>query len=610
MSGISGIYYKENRMPDREEILRMVKNNISRGNDYIDLLIDNHIGMGFNALNITPESKLEKQPLEKDGIFIVADIRLDRREDLVGMLNTKGLKASITDSDVLLLWKFYKVWGVSFPKLLYGEFAFVIWDSNIKQLICGKDFLGQKPLFYKWNGEKFIFSSMLEGLLNSTNINTWNKEYFIEFIANQGFVTSEKTPYKDIMKLPAAHTLVIRNGKLELLKYWDIQNINDTKYKNEFEYYENFRELFFQAVKDCMRSDYPVSVAMSGGLDSTSIFSSGCTLNPTISGKDFFPVSVVFDRNPSEDERDYIRLVCEKYKKSTHEILGDELWSFKGFPNDAPITSEPYVNIATYNTQKSIYSKANAEGAKVILTGAGGDEVLSGSNLIIADYIWKFQWKDAIKDVKKLAEIREEPFFKNLIHYGIFPLFKRNKPTINSWLSYEVNSYMQENKIKRGKLVRDKEEKLINNILTPFMDQYIAAPLGMEARHPFLDKKLIEFLVSIPTNQKIQGSIKKIILKRSLDNIVPNRILSRYDKTTHFSIIYKGLQNEWSEMSKALKNGYLAELGLVNHSDFVKDLHLWKQGGTNNTDFMWTIVSLELWFYRREIRMPTLTYLR
>ncbi|MGK0537397.1 asparagine synthase-related protein, partial [Bacillus sp. 'calajunan'] len=94
---------------------------------------------------------------------------------------------------------------------------------------------------------------------------------------NHGFIKTERTPYQGLMKLPAASIQIIRGSHLEIKKYWDLKDIKDVKYSNKNEYAEHFKEVFFQSVKDCMRSNFPVSVAMSGGLDSTSIFSVGCT---------------------------------------------------------------------------------------------------------------------------------------------------------------------------------------------------------------------------------------------------------------------------------------------------------------------------------------------
>ncbi|MCU4930821.1 asparagine synthase-related protein [Bacillus thuringiensis] len=604
MSGISGIYNVEKQIPDKAEIMKIVKENLIRGKDYIEVYTEDHIGLGFNALNVTPESIKEKQPFVKEGIAIVADVRLDHREELVNSLQLKGFKSSVSEPDINLLWKCYRVWGVDFPKFIYGEFAFVIWDSNIKQIVCGRDVLGSKPFFYKWNGKKLEFSSMLEGLVNNLHVIQWNREYFIEYIANQGFVKSQKTPYQGIMKLPAASILILNGNQQKVIQYWNIKDIKNIKYSNKNEYADHFKELFFQSVKNCMRSNFPVSVAMSGGLDSTSIFSAGCTINPELTRKDFFPVSLVFDKYPTDDERKYIKFISEKYKIDPYEIPADELWSFKNFPYDAPVTAEPYVNIATFSVQHSMYLKAKEANAKVLLTGSGGDEVLSGSNSVIADYMWNLQLTKVIRDVKRLSQIREEPFFSNIIKYGISPLFKQKKTSLNSWVSREIESIIDEQTIERGRIARSKQERQITSIITPLMDQFMAAPLGMEVRHPFLERKLIEYLIAIPMEQKLQGSVKKLILKDAMKGIVPQQVLNRIDKTSHFNIIYKGLQNEWSEMSKGYKRGYLADMGLVNQEGFMKDLNAWRQGDTTNVDYLWTIATLELWFYRLERNKP------
>ncbi|PFB60999.1 asparagine synthetase B [Bacillus sp. SH7-1] len=605
MSGITGVYYKENLIPDRATVLRMINENLTRGNDYVQVYVEEQIGFGFNALNLTTESMRERQPFSKEGITIMADARLDRRERLVNEFNQSGMHSSIQETDVELLWKAYRKWGIDFPKYIYGEFSFAIWDANVKRLLCGRDYLGFRPLFYKWNGKNLEFSSMLEGLIYGTNHSLkWDREYFIEYITEQGFVRTDKTPYEGVKRLPAAHILILQEGRLEVKKYWDIEQIKNIEYSDSKSYEERFREIFFQAVKDCMRSNSPVSVAMSGGLDSTSIFSAGQLLNEKNNKTEFFPVSLVFDKYASDDERKYIELINKKYNVRSREIVADDLWSFKNFPYDAPSTAEPFVNASTFGVQESLYAKAKEANSNIMLTGAGGDEVLSGSNLVISDYIWNFKWGKAIRDVKQLAYLREEPFFKNLLQYGIHPLFKKVQMNASPWLAKDIQDAMTVKGIARGRLARGKQENQITTNITPFIDQYIAAPLGMEARHPFLDRELVEFLIAIPMEQKLQGSIKKLILKNAMKEILPEPIRKRIDKTAHYSVIYSGLQREWPEMAKAYSKGYLADLGLVDHEGFKKDLHLWRQGETNNVDYLWTIATLELWFYRLENKKP------
>ncbi|WZX99283.1 asparagine synthase-related protein [Bacillus sp. FSL W7-1360] len=599
MSGISGVYLKEAVIPDRLSVLKMLDINSSRGKDYVQIHVEPHIGLGFTALNLTPESKAEQQPFSHEGITVVADVRLDRRERLINKLNKLGVRASISESDVSFIWKSYKAWGIEFPKHIVGEFSFVIWDSKLNRLFCGRDYLGFRPFFYKFNGAQFEFSSMLEGLLKTKNNPVkWNRDYFVEYIRDQGFVRSEKTPYKGIFRLPAAHTLIFQGDKLSVSKYWDIDEVKDIKYTNHGDYIEEFRHLFFESVRDCMRSNSPVSVSMSGGLDSTSIFSSGCILNQSVAVDNFFPVSLVFDKYPADDEREYIRLINEKYQIPSREVVADNLWSFKNFPKDSPITAEPSVNASTFCVQESVYLKAKEHGAKVVLTGAGGDEVLSGSNLVIADYIWNLKWGRAMKNVKKLSHVRDEPFFTNLLKYGVNPLLGGTNTNTSTWLAKDIQQAIIDKRIRRGKLARDKQESQIITNITPYIDQYIAAPMGMEARHPFLDKELVEFLIAIPMEQKVEGSIKKLILKNAMQDILPEPIRNRIDKTAHYSVIYSGLQKEWSEMTRAYDKGYLADLGILDHEDFKKDINRWRQGDTRDIDHLWTVATLELWFYR------------
>jgi asparagine synthase (glutamine-hydrolysing) len=600
LGGICGVY-NPNKIQNVNLIRKMLEVNKRFGKEKVRIRVDEHIAFGFNALNITKESIHEIQPYTNEGITLVADLRLDRRSDLVSTLNKLGVAATLDEPDITLLYKCYKVWDLNFPEKIDGQFAFVLWDSRKRRLLCGRDPLGLKSFFYKWNGREFYFSNTLEALLETCDRKQeWNRDYFVKYIVNEGIVNDKETPYKGLHRLPGGHILLIdQKNELKTIKYWDIQWLKDIVFKDKNEYIERFREIYFQAIRDNMRSVGPVAVAMSGGLDSTSIFSTGCYLFPETTTQDFFPISLVFDKFPDEDERDYIKLVTVQYGKSPQWVVADDLWSFKNFPFDSPYTVEPFVNASTYCAQASLYKRAQQLGVKVMLTGAGGDEVLCGSNKVISDYIWKFQWYKAFENTKQLSKMRREPFLKNFVKYGVKPLYEKN--SVSAWLAKDVQECILANRPKRGRIARERQEKQILQTITRYIDQYIAAPYGIEARHPFLDKQLVEFLIAIPMEQKLSGSIKKLILRKAMKGILPEQIRNRLDKTMHFSIIYLGIKEEWPEMAKALKKGYLAELQILNHEQFLNDVHLWRQGNTRDVDYLWTITTLELWLYKQDL---------
>lgn len=600
MSGICGVYHTNLREVDRSSIENMVKINKYLGNDYVGIKTEDHIAFGYSGLRVTKQSANEIQPFFCDGVTLVADLRLDRRADLVSSLRERGLKVSIDDSDESLFYQAYKLWDVHFVDKLDGEFAFVIWDLNLKRLLCGRDHLGIKPLFYKWDGEQFLFSSSLEALLFVCPQNSdWNRDYFLNFIVNEGVSNGEETPYRGLNRLPGGHILVIKENKLTTHRYWNIKDISSVRLNDPNEYVEKFKDLFFQSVKDKMRSDSPVAVSLSGGLDSSSIFCTAHHVYSSIPKDHFFPVTLIFEKYKLDDERSFIQHVIEKYNVSPHWVVADNLWSYKNFPFDSPLTAEPHVNSATYFVQKAIYQKARDLGARIVLDGNGGDEVLSGSNKVISDYICRLRWLKAFKEASVIGKLRKEPFFKNLYKYGISPLFERKDAP--NWLSPKVKQLISAYRPTYGRIARERQEKQIMQLPCKYIQQYIASPLGIESRQPFLDRRLVEFLISIPMDQKLTGSIKKLVLRKAMHGILPDPILKRVDKTTHHNIIYKGLQKEWPQMVKAFQKGYLAELGLVEYKGFLDALQLWRQGDLRQVDMLWTVVALELWFYRTEV---------
>ncbi|MBF0710682.1 MULTISPECIES: asparagine synthase C-terminal domain-containing protein [unclassified Gemella] len=270
---------------------------------------------------------------------------------------------------------------------------------------------------------------------------------------------------------------------------------------------------------------------------------------------------------------------CNKNNIKSILVNTDYLTSFYNFPNDSPITQVPYCNVATYGAQKIIY-----ETAKRVLTGLGGDEVLSGTNYFNHDLFFSGHILKAFRNIGNLSRNRQEPLIYNIKKYILSPLKSKNK------YSYG----------------RKKEIKRIKENLLPMITEYISDVNNITVRHPYLDRELIEFMLSLPVQYKISRTgYKKYLLRIAMKEIIPDSILNRLDKTSHFGIIfgiiYGGLKKEWSKLSKILNNDNYLEFkrkyGLDNSNLDDINFDLWAMGRDGN-ELAWPLVSMMIWEYK------------
>src|SRR5260370_4836954 len=232
--------------------------------------MDGSIGLGHAMLRTTYESLGERQPASLDGRFwIAADARLDGRAGFIAELQRcgRGVPPSAADSDLIL--HAYSTWGTPCVERLKGDFSFAIWDARNKHLFCARDHFGIKPFYYVQRGDLFLFSNTLNCVRThpeaSGELTDAALGDFLLFGLNCDNAT---TCFRDIQRLPPAHSLSISPDGLKIRRYWTPPTDRRNRYSRPEAYVENFRSLLKAAVADRLRLDR-VGILLSGGLDSS-----------------------------------------------------------------------------------------------------------------------------------------------------------------------------------------------------------------------------------------------------------------------------------------------------------------------------------------------------
>ena len=289
----------------------------NRGNDSKGIWLDSNVGIGHKMLWTTPESLYEKQPLvSKDSkLTIVADARIDNRDELFEKLAIKEDEFDVVTDIDLILWS-YEKWGKECPQYLIGDFSFLIWNQEKKELFAAKDKMGMKPLYYYYDDEVFLFASEVFVLRTLLNDKAEKKEGSIRNWIKYRAIDYEDTFFENIRRLPFAAILSCNKNDIVIEKYWQPQEMKISYDISYEEACSRLKELFEQAVKARLRSNYPIGCELSGGLDSSSVL---CVAAQTKEGKDILPFSIRFGEM-SCDEGKFIKSVEDKIGKSSNML--------------------------------------------------------------------------------------------------------------------------------------------------------------------------------------------------------------------------------------------------------------------------------------------------
>jgi asparagine synthase (glutamine-hydrolysing) len=637
MSGIAGIYNLDGRPVEPALLERMTDVISHRGPDGVGHWIDGPVGLGHQMLCTTPESLRESQPWldETEKVCLTFDGRIDNRKDLAKSLKAKGALLR-DDTDAELVLKAYECWGLQSPKHLVGDFAFVLWDGLNRQLFCARDFLGLKPLYYIHTGRAFLFGSELKQLFEDETTRREPNEGMIgEYLAS-AITDKEETLFKNILRLPPGHYLLVRPGQFHKQCYWSIPT-QEVRYRRDKDYAEHFLESFKEAVHCRLRSHTPVGVSLSGGVDSSSVMVVAQALRNEgrVSSTKCEAFSLVFPALPC-DESLYIQDVMGFCGASGHQLL------------------QPPVDIGFYSRQASAYCDfpgypngcmaspirhlLQEKGYSVLLDGVGADEWLTGSSYHYAELLRSFRLSDLLREYRldtRMAGMRRAS--SRLMRHGIWPLipetprrmiaglFATHAPG-HSWINedFALHTKLRERidnsdsrQLFSSTAQKDVYESATNGYqLQAFeIEERDAALSGYEQRQPFNDQRLVEFALALPERQRHRGEQSKYVLRKAMLGLLPDVVRERETKS-HFSHLFAqallalGEKQLFDSLSigaagwvnaEQVKQMYLRMKRLFEKGDEEYMSQIWP---------LWMISGVEVWFNSVILDRPDFSDLR
>jgi len=558
MSAITGIFYRDGRKVDPDQMKKMNDRLSHRGKDGSAIWCQGSVGLGHQMLWTTPESLHEKLPFhdEKAGLVITADARIDNRKELSQELSIED-KEDVSDSYFIL--KSYEKWGEKCPEYLLGDFAFAIWDENEEKLFCARDHMGVKPFYYYLDDKSFFFSTEIKALFTNIEVPCRLNKLKIPLYFGKILEDKKYTFYDKIFCLSAANQLELENQEYKIRKFWQLDPKLQLELDSEEEYLSKFREIFYEAVKCRLRSAFPLGFELSGGLDSSSVV---CTARDLLkNNKDMCKLNTyshIFPDFPKTDETDYIQKITEMGRINPHFLRGDIEDPFHKIRNILSYHDQPSLG-AHIGMICNMYAKMNNDGIRIILSGEGGDDIIYHGNYYFKELFLSFQWKKLINEINYLSQnIKKSKnrilidsiilplipeFIKNVIHYKDLnktPSFRYlNKNTIKNIPIDKFYYDTKQNEFINSKKPKNHHYYLINTTSHQSILERInlsTSLYSIEPRYPFYDKRLVEYCYSLPIEIKFKYGWSRYILRKSMEKILPSEICWRTKKSRRGSV--------------------------------------------------------------------------
>lgn len=597
MAGIVGIYCADGRPADVAELKRMAEAVEYRGPDGITCWNSGSVAFAHLQFCTTPESIDEHQPLVSSSgdICLVWNGRLDNREGVIEAFVAEG-EHPVDRTDPALVLSAYLLWGTECVQHFVGDFALAVWDARLRQLWCARDYIGVRPFYYFWDGKTFLFApemcALLAHSLVSPKINEGMVgEYLLDKITHR-----EETLYTDIRRLPAGSTVTIdASGNLHTALWWSPE-LSLLKYRADDEYAAHFRHLMEQSVLSKIRCHIPWGAELSGGLDSSTIaVTAQALLNQTSS--QVCRVSTFSLAMPGRpwDESEYISETAQfaglrseyfplmRKDEDYYRQQAARTRDFPDYPNGSPI----FVPMC---------GAAKRQNIRVLLSGVGGNEWLDGWPLDIPDLIaGVFRTRAGRKSLRlAIDDLNDErgstqwaPFLFRKALIAALPVGAR---ALRRKIRLARYSIFSPEFLKRTHLVDRlyaRQERGMHRFASPDQESVFlnatsgreahmlelndreCARAGFEGRYPFFDRRLAEFCLRLPREQRQRGDMWKWVLRQAMSGRLPERVRTKVIQAEFSELFEVILYDPWARAR-------LANLTIQKRTDWLDPIRFAK----------------------------------
>ncbi len=620
MCGIAGIYGLNNRHEAESLVGRMNDRIAHRGPDDNGAYADESVALGHRRLAILDLSPAGHQPMfsEDQNFVIVFNGEIYNFREIRESFTDFHFKTE-TDTEVII--EAFRRHGKECVHLFNGMFAFAIWDKAKQELFIARDRLGIKPVYYYRTNDLFLFSSEIRSLIASELVpRKINRNGIAEYFTYQT-IHAPETIIDKVMMLMPGHHVTITSGGVKEEKYWDpVTNASNASAGKKYdEVCNDVRSLFEASVKRRLISDVPFGAFLSGGIDSSAVVAQ----MSRVLDQPVRTFNISFDESEFGEAK-YARIIAEKYNTEHHELLLTPADFLKMVPDALKAIDHPSGD----GPNSFVVSKMTRDnGITMALSGLGGDELFAGypvftrtMSVMRSRWIWNLpiavrrmigelivQLKPGIQGIKLKQLLTTD----RAAVPPVFPIARQSQPPsetarlINFALPHDrveaiVNDALK-NAGQLGTLSQVSVAEIVTymqNILLRDTDQMSMAS-ALEVRVPFLDYKLVEYVLGVSDEFKNPVYPKKLLVE-SMGDLLPGEIVHRKKMGFSFPWVH-WLRNELKPFCDERIQS-LAQRSFINGPELISRWNRFLKGdpGVRWPD-IWTAVVLENWLMENKI---------
>jgi asparagine synthase (glutamine-hydrolysing) len=609
---------------DRVVLERMTASMRHRGPDGEGIYAAGPVGLGFRRLSILDLSHAADQPMvSDDGQYIlVFNGEIYNYIELRRELEALGHRFKSTgDTEVLL--QSYRQWGRDCLERFNGMWAFVLYDRRRGILFGSRDRFGVKPLYFYRSSDCVLLASEIKAFLNSGICRTGpNWKVVSAYLLEHRLDEDSESFYEGIRQIaPGTAFEMDLQGELKTWRYWSLPEASDEKVPQPA---RQFAELFEDAVRLRMRSDVPVGVCLSGGLDSTAII---CAMARQWNGSEQ-PLHAFSYYAKEFDESAYIADTIELTRARLNRLDSDPLQAWQALDRVLSFHDEP-VHAMSAVIGFELMSLAACKRVKVVLNGQGADEVIGGYSSYFEDYWYTLlssgQLREAWSEIGTYASfhggsdvrlflgalrhlarvtLRRADAYRRLARWKNLRAVRRDP-----WFATEFSVHAEVDGFQRtdwslDATLRQSVERGPLPLYLRLEDRNSMAH-SVEARLPFLDYRLVSLVFRSPLQWKMRGPWNKYLLREAMRQRIPESVRTRVEKLGFPVPQGKWISGAWYDLvQELLASRGMRERGIYNLPAIRKDLDLHRQGKKNVSGKLFSVVQFELWSRQQKLLEP------
>lgn len=556
MSGFAGLFWRTGDDATAADLEAMTEAVAHRGPDGRGTWHDGPVGLGHRQLQTTPESVHDSLPRRDGNCVITMDARVDNRTTLCKSLGIDE-RSTVTDSQLLLA--SYDEWGVECFERIVGAFAVAIYDRERHRMVCARDHMGIKPFYYALDDRRFAFGSEPKAVLSLPDVPAEIDDVSVFAFLVDRFEDYEATFFESVDRLPPGYVLIVEPEDARKRSYWSLDPTRELDLPSDEVYERRFSELFTEAVRCRLRSRGEIASYLSGGIDSTSI---ACTAQSELAPeKSLQTFSVTHKGYPESDDSSYIEAVLDEYDFDAHVV---DRGGATPLPNldsrlnhlDAPLYPPLFIIPQWFANE---FREADR---RIVLDGLGGDQTLHYGTSYLTEYLLAGRLGHFWNELNGCADFWNRSRRNLVFETVIRPFAPEPFRWAWRWLRDDTDSVASDPLLRTERAtdiglkdrltvsdvppIHHREEHkraLVDPVQLFFFEVSDAehARFGIEPRYPYFDRRLVEFCLALPADQKIRDGVGRHIIRRALHGTLPSVVQNRTDKADFSPSVVDGL---------------------------------------------------------------------